>query len=491
MRQEKNMKIAAFATLVLSLSLLAACGGDGGTQDAIGGDSMGCVENDQKACTTTEGYSGVQVCQGGQWTVCQAACADGTEGPCTTACNSKGTKLCANGEWGSCEPPAEECNNKDDDCDGQTDEDLGQDTCGMGECAHSADECKAGVMQNCNPFEGAGPEICDGKDNDCNGMTDENLLQECTTACGKGIEKCVDGQWKDCSAPAPQQEICDNVDNDCNGQTDDGVSCDCTPPDSKTCGIEEGECYPGTQICDGGTWGPCGGDSYVGPMDETCNNKDDDCDGETDEGLVQDCQTACGDGKEVCKEGAWKDCTAPEPTDEVCDGLDNDCNDQVDEGLDADQWEGNETCATVRDLGDAKESEGAVEFGPSLYPAGDVDWFSVTAKEGSKLLPCGFSLDQCHIVTVQVTGIPEGVDYDLEVFGGDCEGGEGIFESKETGATPESVVLGWYGTYGLSDDLKMFLNIFEKDGKGACQPYKLVVDYWSECPGDNDLCPWE
>lgn len=52
-------------------------------------------------------------------------CALNQDGPCTTSCGSTGQTTCAGGcLWGTCVPPAETCNGKDDDCDGQKDEDL-------------------------------------------------------------------------------------------------------------------------------------------------------------------------------------------------------------------------------------------------------------------------------------------------------------------------------------------------------------------------------
>ena len=495
------MKSLRYSSLSIIFAMLLACSGGNGGTDATMDNGMadqpsGCVENDQQSCITTEGYTGMMVCQGGQWSACVAACTDGEQSPCTTACNSKGTMTCASGAWGSCQAPAEECNNKDDDCDGQIDEDLGQDNCGQGECAHAADKCKAGVLQNCNPFEGATPETCDGKDNNCDGQTDEGLLQECVTACGKGIESCKNGQWADCSAPPVENETCDGKDNDCNGQTDDGISCNCTVPDAKACGTDEGECAPGVQNCVAGTWGPCGGNDWVDAVAESCNNKDDDCDGETDEGLVQDCQTDCGTGKEVCKTGSWKDCTAPAPEDEICDGVDNDCNDQVDEGLEADQWEANETCALARHLGEVKENAGAQEFQGTIYTAPDTDWYSVDAAEISDVIPPCWEpslSDPCYIAQITLTGIPQGTDYDLQVLTGDCQGSMGSFESKEAGQDPEFVGIGWPGMLGFDDSEKLYIQVMPKQADmESCQPYTLTVDFYGVCPDSTTgLCPWE
>ena len=48
-----------------------------------------------------------------------------------------------------------------------------------------------------------------------------------------------------------------------------------------------GECKAGTNTCTGGAWGVCKG--QVVPSKETCDGKDNDCDGEADEALTQLC----------------------------------------------------------------------------------------------------------------------------------------------------------------------------------------------------------
>ena len=72
-------------------------------------------------------------------------------------------------------------------------------------------------------------------------------------------------------------------------------------------------------------------DIYPGAS-EISDGKDNDCDGSIDEDLNRPCSTACGSGQEVCYDGEWVDCDAPQPEPEVCDGLDNDCDGIVDNG---------------------------------------------------------------------------------------------------------------------------------------------------------------
>lgn len=72
------------------------------------------------------------------------------------------------------------CDGLDNDCDLETDEDLGTTTCGLGICEHTVDSCVDGELQVCDPLEGAVPEICDGLDNDCNGGVDDAWSFEIT-----------------------------------------------------------------------------------------------------------------------------------------------------------------------------------------------------------------------------------------------------------------------------------------------------------------------
>ncbi len=281
----------------------------------------------------------------------------------------------------------EKCDGADNDCDGVKDNgfnvgddcDNGQvgacfrsghfvcDGDGLGtHCdapdgsSSSKDEICNGIDDNCNGLidegltcNGCGQEVCNGRDDDCNGVADDGPMPGVGDPCGIDIGACKPGHLE-CQggklicigATDPSPEVCDGADNNCDGVIDQiqqqcytfatgctnlaapsGINWKCT-----------GRCRAGTQTCANGSFGTCNGE--VGPQPELCNGQDDDCDGVIDNGfpnLGMPCERGMGlchtTGHYVCSpDGKSTICDAPVITGvpEVCNGQDDDCDGVID-----------------------------------------------------------------------------------------------------------------------------------------------------------------
>ncbi len=122
------------------------------------------------------------------------------------------------------EPVAEVCDGRDNDCDGEVDEGLPEVRCGVGACAHSQPTCVAGATVECAPLPPSA-EVCDGQDNDCDGLSDEDLLPaQCGVGeCAAVAPSCRAGAPVTCMPSAPGVESCDGKDNDCDGTVDEDL----------------------------------------------------------------------------------------------------------------------------------------------------------------------------------------------------------------------------------------------------------------------------
>ena len=262
-------------------------------------------------------------------TPCNVTNASGT---CTgmQTCDVDGGWIC----WART-PAPEDCNGIDDDCNGSVDDGLSA-TCqvsnGWGTC-NGTRTCNAGVWGACNAQTPL-PETCDNTDQNCNGQVDENLTQSCQiTVAGvgtcNGSQVCSTGSWSSCSAQTPVNEICNNLDDNCDGQIDESLAQSCYSGPAGTAGT--GLCVAGTQSCITGAWTGCVGE--VIPQAEVCDGQDNDCDGQTDENMGQ---TTCGLG--ICQH-AVNNCVGGSQQlcdpllgaqAEICNSIDDDCDGVVD-----------------------------------------------------------------------------------------------------------------------------------------------------------------
>lgn len=162
-------------------------------------------------------------------------------------------------------------------------------------CKYGTTSCDKETFEvTCVGLEYAEIEICDGIDNDCNGFVDDgdhlivssiNIQNPCKETelgvCKYSEARCVFGEWH-CYPPADLfgEEVCDGKDNDCDGEIDEGIEQKFVydgPPET----LNIGECRAGVSYCENGQ------EQYHGmvtPILEICGNEDDDdCDGFVDE----------------------------------------------------------------------------------------------------------------------------------------------------------------------------------------------------------------
>jgi len=241
-------------------------------------------------------------------------------------CN-RGTRQCVNSTWGPCvgkpEPAEEVCNGLDDDCNGMVDE----------------------IERDCYPDGQLGCAL--GADG----------IWKCSGTCAVGKQRCQGNDLGMCEqAQTPQQEVCTPAgalaqDEDCNGDIDEpAAGCTCVSGAESACYngpdgtlIDGSKCKAGKMACINGMPGACEGEVTPGTEDCTNPGVDDNCDGMVDNiaSLGEACKVAgrtglCADGTKRCQQGMASPVCTPTimAAAETCDGQDNDCDGKADEDFD-------------------------------------------------------------------------------------------------------------------------------------------------------------
>jgi hypothetical protein len=298
---------------------------------------------------------------------------------------------------------AEACNGQDDDCDGVVDQGnpgggvACDETCPNGicegECTAGTTLCAGGGLV-CVPGVGPALEVCDGLDNDCDGVADNGYdLQSdplncgaCGTVCkmANAVGGCKNGSCeitvclpgfsnvdKDhsngceyaCPVTPPAVETCNGVDDDCDGVVDNADLLAPQKPAAALCYPKPGSPCEGADFaCQGALGWRCsyGPDVEVDAkgklaiIESRCDGKDGNCNGQVDEAFA-DLGTSCDNElmgacrdvglrkcdpndktKTYCDLSVLPDPMPGAPSQEVCNGLDDDCNGLTDDQIDDD-----------------------------------------------------------------------------------------------------------------------------------------------------------
>ena len=282
-------------------------------------------------------------------------------------------------------PVDEICNDIDDDCDGEIDEDFDLDAdashcgacdraceipnaagacvggqCAVGACASGFVDLDGAAGNGCEYVcDAPGAETCDGFDNNCDGRIDEAFdlsvdPQHCG-ACNRRCEAphandiCVDGEcgFDTCdegfidldgdigngceySCVVEEAEECNGRDDDCDGEVDEGFD---LSSDIEHCGRCDHVCEApnASNACvDGEDFDLLTDPQHCGQCGEICDaqNANNICAG--GQCGFDDCDDGFVDLDGQAATGCEYACVATGP--EICDGLDNDCDGAADEG---------------------------------------------------------------------------------------------------------------------------------------------------------------
>ncbi len=313
------------------------------------------------------------------------SCDTGLLGVC-----QNGTLTCVRGT-NNCTPlqaaGTESCNGLDDDCDGETDEDTDggalsaqcysgtAGTAGIGICQYGLRYCAGGTFDACDGEVLPATEVCNGLDDNCNGIVDDGftIAVYFHDGDGDGFGDIADPGIRTCNRPPSSATVTgdcnddnpdihpgateipgDDIDSNCDGNElcfadfdDDGVRTSTSTPVATTNCILAG--YANAAM-PGGDCDDTRPSVYPGATEVVADGRDNDCDGAelcfTDadsdgfrsEATISSVNLSCADAGEASSAAPLGDCddnnSSRHPgVSDTCDEIDNDCDGLVDEDV--------------------------------------------------------------------------------------------------------------------------------------------------------------
>jgi hypothetical protein len=339
------------------------------------------------------------------------------------------------------------CDGEDNDCDGEIDnnpneeelcqfdnkaskhvvhlsciEKEGKKRCIITECEPNYWDLDSEMDNGCEAIcEKTGPEVCDGKDNDCNGKTDEiNPNMMCPAVPNTTDAMCIQGRceytcalkYGNCNndwSDGCETRLQDNDDNcgEC------GKRCD-LPNAIGRC--EDVQCK--IVSCKSGYYDinkdPKDGCEYqcTPQGQEKCNGIDDDCDGNTDNGDIRILCPTASNTTYACENGKCKIV--------ACGNGWYDLNGNIEDGCECQAYSslpGGDTCESATDLGSFDSPTQSYTLQTNLLPVGKVAFYKARFVDNLEE-DITNGRDNFHI-TIRIENNPQN-QYRMDIYEDSC-----------------------------------------------------------------------